>query len=72
MDRNGSEPAQYTWISVIERGVYRKKPQSGDWEFYMKLGNSLRTIESSQGRWNERWVTPFYLQHFLLIPLDQE
>src|SRR5947209_554113 len=27
MDRNGSEPAQYAWSFVIERGVYRKKPQ---------------------------------------------
>jgi len=24
MDRNGSEPAQYTWSFVRERGVYRK------------------------------------------------
>lgn len=54
MDKNGSEQAQYAWISVIERGVYRKKPQPQAWEFYMKLGNTLRTIESSQGCWNER------------------
>src|SRR5260370_40593272 len=26
MDRNGSEQAQYAWISVRERGVSRKKP----------------------------------------------
>ncbi len=54
MDKNGSEQAQYAWISVIERGVYRKKPQPRTWEFYMKLGNTLRAIESSQGCWNER------------------
>jgi len=53
-DRNGSEPAQYAWSSVRERGVYRKKPQPRTWEFYMKLGTTLRTIESSQGCWNER------------------
>ena len=44
MDRNRSEQAQYAWISVIERGVYRKKPQLRTWEFYMKLGNTLRPI----------------------------
>jgi len=54
MDRNGSEQAQYAWISVRERGVYRKKPQLRTWEFYMKPGNTLRAIESSQGCWNER------------------
>ena len=40
MDKNGSEQAQYAWISVIERGVYRKKPQVRTWEFYMKLSNT--------------------------------
>ena len=49
MDRNGSEQAQYAWISLIERGVYCKKPQPRCWEFYMKPGNTLRTIKSSQG-----------------------
>ena len=54
MNINGSEQAQHAWISVIERGVYRKKSQPRIWEFYMKLGTTLRTIESSQGCWNER------------------
>jgi len=42
MDRNGSEQAQDAWISVIERGVYRKKPQFRTWEFYMKPGTTVR------------------------------
>ncbi len=61
MDRNGSEPAQYAWRSVIERGVNRKKPQQRTCEFYMKLGATLRTIESSQSCWNET-LTGSFLQ----------
>lgn len=49
MDRNEYEPAQYAWSSVRDLGVSCKKPQYRTWEFYMKPGNTLRTIESSQG-----------------------
>jgi hypothetical protein len=59
MDRNGSEPAQYAWSSVIERGVYREKPQPCSLEFYMRLGATVCTIESSQGCWNEPLTVSF-------------
>ncbi len=72
MDRNGAEPAQYAWSSVRERGGYHKKPQVRTWEFYMKLGTTLRTIESSQGCWNKRWVTPLLFTTFPTDTLDME
>ena len=38
----------------------------------MKLGTTLCTIESSQGCWNERWVTPLLFTTFPTDTLDME
>jgi hypothetical protein len=38
----------------------------------MKLGTTLCTIESSQGCWNERWVTPLLFTTFPTDTLDMK
>ena len=71
MDIHGSEPAQYTWISVIERGVYRKKPQPRTWEFYMKLGNILLHSKLLHvGIYSLRYLDQFLSQRRLAIGVN--
>jgi hypothetical protein len=68
MDIHGSEQAQYTWISMIERGVYRKKPQPRTWEFYMKLGNILLHSKLlNVGIYSLRYLDQFLSQRILAI-----